>query len=187
MKKTVADKSEILETTTTRKRATTKKTTSSVKAESHKATSKSSSRSSVKKTSTTAKSSKTKTPLKNPFEFSLNTAESLLEISANDDVYEIYASNDEYVLFLGKNSSYFSSAQDNLSLKSKSSEITISKVNNLYYVSTNLDVDISDNVPITNFGKSKDLISFSTADCFKVSAKANKLSKTGEVYNKNKI
>jgi len=52
--------------------------------------------------------------LKNPFEFSLNTAESLLEISANDDVYEIYASNDEYVLFLGKNSSYFSSAQDNL-------------------------------------------------------------------------
>ena len=187
MKKTVADKSEVLETTTTKKRATTKKTTSSVKAESHKATSKSSSRSSVKKTSTTAKSSKTKTPLKNPFEFSLNTAESLLEISANDDVYEIYASNDEYVLFLGKNSSYFSSAQDNLSLKSKSSEITISKVNNLYYVSTNLDVDISDNVPITNFGKSKDLISFSTADCFKVSAKANKLSITGEVYNKNKF
>lgn len=181
MKKTVADKSEILETTTTRKRATTKKTTSA-KTETQKTSSRISS--STRKTSA-GKSSKA--PLKNPFEFSLNTAESLLEISANDDVYEIYASNDEYVLFLGKNSSYFSSAQDNLSLKSKSSEITISKVNNLYYVSTNLDVDISDNVPITNFGKSKDIISFSIADCFKVSAKANKLSITGEVYNKNKF
>lgn len=181
MKKTVADKSEILETTTTGKRATTKKTTSA-KTETKKTSSRVSS--STRKTPA-GKSSKT--PLKNPFEFSLNTAESLLEISANDDVYEIYASNDEYVLFLGKNSSYFSSAQDNLSLKSKSSEITISKVNNLYYVSTNLDVDISDNVPITNFGKSKDIISFSIADCFKVSAKANKLSITGEVYNKNKF
>lgn len=181
MKKTVADKSEILETITTRKRATTKKTPSA-KTETKKTSSRASS--STRKTSA-GKSSKT--PLKNPFEFSLNTAESLLEISANDDVYEIYASNDEYVLFLGKNSSYFSSAQDNLSLKSKSSEITISKVNNLYYVSTNLDVDISDNVPITNFGKSKDIISFSIADCFKVSAKANKLSITGEVYNKNKF
>ena len=122
-----------------------------------------------------------------PFTFSLNTALSLLEISANDDIYEIYASNDEYVLFLGKNSSYFSSAQDNLSLKSKSSEITISKVDDIYRVSTNLDVDISDNVAITNFGKSGNIINFCTADCFKLAAQSNKLSITGEVYNKNKF
>ena len=155
-------------TTEVKKSATTRKRTTSTRA-----TDKSSTLSSAKE--------------KCPFTFSLNTALSLLEISANDDIYEIYASNDEYVLFLGKNSSYFSSAQNNLSLKSKSSEITISKVDDIYRVSTNLDVDISDNVAITNFGKSGNIINFCTADCFKLSAKSNKLSITGEVYNKNKF
>lgn len=173
MKKLVADEiEEIKKTSTTRKRTTTarRKTTAT----------KSSS-----KTSSTSKTSKT--DIKSPFVFTLNTALSLLEIEANDDVYEIYASNDEYILFLGKNSSYFSSAQDNLSLKSKNSEITISKIGDLYRVSTNLDVEISDNVAFTNFGKNKNQISFSIADSFKISAASNKLSITNEVYNKNKF
>ncbi len=139
-------------------------------------------------TKTTSKTSDTKSiSEKSPFTFSLNTAQSLLEISANDDIYEVYATNDEYVLFLGKNSSYFSSAQDNLCFKSKSCEITISKVDNVFKVSTNLDVEISDNVAISSFGKSRDIISFATADCFKISAQADKLSITAEVYNKNKF
>jgi len=124
---------------------------------------------------------------KSPFTFSLNTSQSLLEISANDDIYEIYVGSDEYVLFLGKDSSYFSSAQDNLYLRSKSSIISIYKVEGVFNVSTNLDVDISDNVAFSNFGKNGDLISFKTADCFKISGIANKLSITAEVYNKNKF
>ncbi len=174
MKKMVADEiEEIKKTTTTRKKTTSTKA---------KAVSKtSSSKSASSKTSCENKA------VKNPFEFVLNTAQSLLEISANDDVYEIYAGSDEYVLFLGKNSSYFSSAQNNLALKSQNSEITISKIDNVYRVSTNLDVDISDNVSFTNFGKSGDLISFSIADAFKISAQANKLSITSEVFNKNKF
>lgn len=124
---------------------------------------------------------------KNPFVFSLNTEQSLLEISATEDIYEIYSNKEEYVLFLGKNSSYFSSAQDNLFLESKNSNISISKVDNVYKISTNLDVEISDNVSIANFGKNGDLITFSTADSFKVSAKAKKLYITNEVYNKNKF
>lgn len=174
MKKLVADEiEEVKKTTTTRRRSTT----TASKTTSKKATSKAAS----------SKKSSAEKAVKNPFEFVLNTAQSLLEISANDDVYEIYANNDEYVLFLGKNSSYFSSAQDNLALKSKNSEITISKIDDVYRVSTNLDVDISDNVAFTNFGKSKDLISFSIADAFKISAKSNKLSITSEVFNKNKF
>lgn len=138
MKKLVAEEiEEIKKTTTTRKRTTSTKATTTAKRTSS-------------KTSSSKTSSADKTP-KNQFEFSLNTSESLLEISANDDVYEIYASNDEYVLFLGKNSSYFSSAQDNLVLTSKSSKITIYKENDIYRVSTNLDVEISDNVIFTNF------------------------------------
>lgn len=174
MKKLVADEiEEIKKTTTTRRRTATAKANTSGR--------KSSSKVASTKTSSNEKVAK------NPFEFVLNTAQSLLEISANDDVYEIYANNNEYVLFLGKNSSYFSSAQDNLSLKSKKSEITISKIDDVYRISTNLDVDISDNVAFTNFGKSKDLISFSIADAFKISAKSNKLSITSEVFNKNKF
>lgn len=183
MKKLVADETENIKKTTssTRKRSTTStaKSTTTRRSSSRAATSKAS--------SAEKKTTRTKTQLKNPFEFSLNTAESLLEISANDDIYEIYASADEYVLFLGQNSSYFSSAQDNLRLTCKNSEINISKVNGVYYISTNLDVDISDNVSITNFGKSKDLISFSTADFFKISAAGTKLSIIAEVYNKNKF
>lgn len=167
MKKLVADEIEEIKKTTTRK-STASRTTS-------------------KKSTSKATSSKTSSAEKNPFEFVLNTAQSLLEISANDDVYEIYASNDEYVLFLGKNSAYFSSAQDNLILKSKNSNITIYKVDNVYRISTDLDVDISDNVAFTNFGKSKDLISFSIADAFKISSKSNKLLITSEVFNKNKF
>ena len=174
MKKLVADEiQEIKKTTTTRRRSTTAKEKTTM--------SKSTSKATLSKTSSTEKTNK------NPFEFVLNTAQSLLEISANDDVYEIYANNDEYVLFLGKNSSYFSSAQDNLSLKSQKSKITISKIDGVYRISTNLDVDISDNVAFTNFGKSKNLISFSIADAFKISAKSNKLSITSEVFNKNKF
>lgn len=183
MKKLVADETENIKKTTTSTRK--KSTTSTAKATT---TKRSSSRVATSKTSSVEKkTTRTKAPVKNPFEFSLNTAESLLEISANDDIYEIYASSDEYVLFLGKNSSYFSSAQDNLRLTFKTSEINISKVNGIYYISTNLDVDISDNVSITNFGKSKDLISFSTADFFKISAEGTKLSIIAEVYNKNKF
>ena len=150
----------------------------------------------TKKTSSQRSSSKatkhptteaSNTSAKNPFVFTLNTAKSLLEISANDDTYEIYASDEEYVFFLGKNSSYFSSAQDNLFLKSKSSDISISKVDGVYKISTNLDVDISDDVSITSFCKTKDHISFSTADGFKVTSKDAKLSITNEVYNKNKF
>ena len=147
-------------------------------------------RASTRSATKTTKSASTTTKRaqeKSPFTFSLNTAQSLLEISANDDIYEIYVTSDEYVLFLGKNSSYFSSAQDNLCLKSKSSEITISKIDGVYKVATNLDVDISDNVPITNFGKSKDSITFSTADCFKISAQSDRLSITAEAYNKNRF
>lgn len=174
MKKMVADEiEEIKKTTTTRRRTTATNTKAPTK--------KSTSKSATSRASSVDKSSK------NPFVFTLNTAQSLLEISANDDIYEIYAGNEEYVLFLGKNSSYFSSAQDNLSLKSKNSEITIFKIDGIYRVSTNLDVEISDNVAFTNFGKSKDLISFSIADAFKISAKSNKLSITSEVYNKNKF
>lgn len=169
MKKMVADEiEEIKKTTTTRRRTTASKSKTSTK-------------------KTTSKTSGIDKATKNPFEFALNTAQSLLEISANDDVYEIYATNDEYVLFLGENSSYFSSAQDNLVLTSKSSEINIYKVNDVYRISTNLDVEISDNVAFTNFGKSKDLISFSIADSFKISAKSNQLSITSEVFNKNKF
>lgn len=173
MKKLATDEiEEIKKTATTRKRtsSTTRRKTSTTKT-----------------SSTTEKKTKTKAATKNPFEFSLNTALSLLEISANDDVYEIYANYDEYVLFLGKNSSYFSSAQDNLSLTSKSSEITISKIDDVYRISTNLDVEISDNVAFTNFGKSKDKISFSIADSFKVSAASNKILITSEAFNKNKF
>ena len=174
MKKLVADEiEEIKKTTSTRRRSTSSKSRTTAK-------------NSTSKVST-SKSSNVDKATKNPFVFALNTAQSLLEISANDDIYEIYAGNDEYVLFLGKNSSYFSSAQDNLSLKSKSSEITIFKTDGVYRVSTNLDVEISDNVAFTNFGKSKDLISFSIADAFKISAKSNKLSITSEVFNKNKF
>lgn len=170
MKKMVSDEiEEIKSTTTTRKRTTASKT-----------------KTATKSTASKKASSKTKTE-KNPFVFSLNAAQSLLEICANDDIYEIYVGNDEYVLFLGKNSSYFSSAQDNLSLKSNSSEITITKIDDVYRVATNLDVEISDNVDFTNFGKSKDLITFSIADAFKISSKSNKLSITSEVYNKNKF
>ena len=183
MKKLVADETENIKKTTTSTRK--KSTTTTAKATT---TRRSSSRVATSKISSAEKKTpKTKATVKNPFEFSLNTAESLLEISANDDIYEIYASSDEYVLFLGKNSSYFSSAQDNLRLTFKTSEINISKVNGIYYISTNLDVDISDNVSITNFGKSKDLISFSTADFFKISAEGTKLSMIAEVYNKNKF
>lgn len=178
MKKLVAEKIEdVKATTTTRRRSTTRSS----------ATKKTTSKTTSAKSSTTAKTSRAKSEVKNPFVFTLNTAQSLLEISANDDVYEIYTTSDEYVLFLGKNSSYFSSAQDNLFLKSKSSDISISKIDGIYKVSTNLDIEISDNVAITNFEKNKDHISFSTADCFKVSAKSSKLSITGEVYNKNKF
>lgn len=165
-KSSTTKKSTTAKTTTTRRRTSTTKTAA-------KSDNNSSSTNSIQE--------------KSPFVFSLNTALSLLEITANDDIYEIYASNDEYVLFLGKNSSYFSSAQDNLCLKSKSSEINISKVDEVYRVSTNLDVDISDNVAITNFGKSGNLISFSTADSFKISANSGKLSITAEAYNKNKF
>jgi len=174
-------------TKTTSKSTTAKKTVA--KATSDKETEKvTTTRRRRTSTAKSTKSASTKSvEEKNPFTFSLNTAESLLEITANDDIYEVYATNDEYVLFLGKNSSYFSSAQDNLSLKTKSSQITISKVDDVYKVSTNLDVDISDNVAITNFGKSKDSISFSTADSFKISGASNKLSITAEVYNKNKF
>lgn len=182
MKKLVADEIESTSTKTSTTR--TRSSSSTTKATSSRRTS---SRVSASKSSSEKKTTKAKAPAKNPFEFSLNTAESLLEISANDDVYEIYASADEYVLFLGKNSSYFSSAQDNLRLTFKSSEINIAKVNGIYYLSTNLDVDISDNVAITNFGKSKDLISFSTSDFFKISAVGTKLSIIAEVYNKNKF
>lgn len=172
MKKLVEDEIEKIKSssssTTTRKRTTaTKKTTSKKSVGSHAETSNAS--------------------IKNPFVFTLNTAQSLLEISANDDIYEIYACDNEYVLFLGKNSSYFSSAQDNLSLKSKSSDILISKVDGVYKISTNLDVEISDDVAITNFGKTRDSISFSTADNFKLSCHSDKLSITNEVYNKNKF
>ena len=169
MKKSLVD--EATKTATTRKRTTTRRTSAS------------------KSTTSKASTAKTKssTPVKNPFTFELNTALSLLEISANDDIYEIYAGSNEYVLFLGKNSSYFSSAQDNLYLKSKSSDISISKEDGIFKISTNLDVEISDNVAFTNFGKTKDHISFCTADCFKVSAKANKLSIKDEIYNKNKF
>ena len=179
MKKLVADEIEnITKTTTgTRKRTTATKKASTTRKSSSKAV----------KDSDAVKTTKTKAPVKNPFEFSLNTAESLLEITAKDDVYEIYASSDEYVLFLGKNSSYFSSAQENLRLTCKNSEINISKVNDVYYISTNLDVDISDEVAITNFGKNKDLITFSTADHFKISANGNKLSIVAETFNKNKF
>ena len=182
MKKLVADEIESTSTKTSTTR--TRSSSNTTKATSSRRTS---SRVSASKSSSEKKTTKAKAPAKNPFEFSLNTAESLLEISANDDVYEIYASADEYVLFLGKNSSYFSSAQDNLRLTFKSSEINIAKVNGIYYLSTNLDVDISDNVAITNFGKSKDLISFSTSDFFKISAVGTKLSIIAEVYNKNKF
>lgn len=180
MKKIVTDEMENVVSTPDRKSSNVSKTTTE-----------------TKKSTTRRKSSSTRTSNKSgslsdskekcPFTFSLNTALSLLEISATDDTYEIYASNNEYVLFLGKNSSYFSSAQDSLSLKNKSSEITISKVDDIYRVSTNLDVDISDNVAITNFGKSGNIINFCTADCFKLAAKSNKLQITGEVYNKNKF
>jgi len=185
MKKTVTEELEevVLDDKTSSK-------SSAVKTKTKSKTDKASTRSTTsrkKAYSTPAVSSSNDVQEKNPFTFSLNTAESLLEISANDDIYEVYVTHDEYVLFLGKNSSYFSSAQDNLSFKSKSSEITISKVDSIYKVSTNLDVEISDNVSITNFGKSKDLISFSTADCFKISAKSNKLSITAEIYNKNRF
>ena len=37
------------------------------------------------------------------------------------------------------------------------------------------------------FGKNKDIISFSIADAFKISAKSNQLSITSEVFNKNKF
>ena len=174
MKKSVAEeaiKSKATTTSTRKRRTTTTKRASAAKATASK----------------TPASEKDKTAVKNPFVFTLNTVKSLLEISANDDIYEIYAGADEYVLFLGKNSSYFSSAQDNLFLKSKSSDISISKENGVYRISTNLDVEISDNVAFTNFGKVGDHISFSTADCFKVSAESNKLSITNEVYNKNKF
>jgi hypothetical protein len=176
MKKSVADEVEKIKTSTssTRKRTTSTRRTTTT-------------RTATSKSSAMEKTSKTKAAEKNPFVFTLNTALSLLEICANDDVYEIYVGNDEYVLFLGKNSSYFSSAQDNLFLKNKSSDISISKEDGIYRISTNLDVEISDNVAFTNFGKTKDHISFSTADCFKVSAKLNKLSITSEVYNKNKF
>ena len=202
MKKIVTEEPEKVVATKTRKSTSTKSTTSKTTAKkaSTKATTEKETaikeiaktttrrRRTTSTTSTTSKSTASKSVEKeNPFTFSLNTAESLLEICANDDIYEIYVTADEYVLFLGKNSSYFSSAQDNLSLKSKSSTITISKVDDVYRVSTNLDVDISDNVAITNFGKSRDNISFSTADLFKISAESDKLSITAEVYNKNKF
>ena len=200
MKKIVTEEPEkVVETAKTRKSTSATKSTAS-KSTAKKATKASTAKDEAIKeiaktttrrrrtTSTTSKSTTSKSVEKeNPFTFSLNTAESLLEICANEDIYEIYVTADEYVLFLGKNSSYFSSAQDNLSLKSKSSTITISKVDDVYRVSTNLDVDISDNVAITNFGKSRDNISFSTADLFKISAESDKLSITAEVYNKNKF
>ena len=185
MKKTVtSEQEEVVTATKTRKRTSTTKSTEKT-ASTAKATT---TRKRTTTTKTAAKSSSTKSVKeKNPFVFSLNTALSLLEISANDDIYEIYATNDEYVLFLGKNSSYFSSAQDNLRLTSNSSEINIGKEDGVFKVATNLDVEISDNVAFSNFGKSKDLISFSTADSFKISAKSNKLSITNEIYNKNKF
>lgn len=188
MKKIVTEQEAVVSTTKTRKSSVdnkTSKTASRVAA----------AKESVAKTTTRRRrttTSKTSSKLasnedKNPFTFSLDTAKSLLEMTANDDVYEVYVTDDEYVLFLGKNSSYFSSAQNNLCLKSKSAKIEISKVDGIYKVSTNLDVEISDDVAITNFGKSRDLISFSTADCFKISSDSNILSITAEVYNKNKF
>ena len=189
MKKIVTEQEAVVSTTKTRKSSVNTKTskTASRVAAAKESTAKTTTR--RRRTTTTSKASSKSTSVeeKNPFTFSLNTAESLLEMTANDDVYEVYVTDDEYVLFLGKNSSYFSSAQNNLCLKSKSAEIAIQKIDGIYKVATNLDVEISDDVAITNFGKSRDLISFSTADCFKISSDSNILSITAEVYNKNKF
>lgn len=190
MKKTVTDPEEVVSTTKTKKSSSASKaskTASRIEVAKESATKTTTRRKRTTTSKTSTKSSIAKSENKTPFTFSLNTAKSLLEITANDDVYEVYVTDDEYVLFLGKNSSYFSSAQDNLCLKSNSAKITISKTDGIYDVSTNLDVEISDNVAITNFGKSRDIISFSTADCFKISSDSNVLSITAEVYNKNKF
>lgn len=188
MKKIVTEQEEVLSTKTPKSSVASKasKTTSRV-ASTKESEAKTTTRRRRTTTTRTSAASNSAQPEKNPFTFSLDTAHSLLEMTANDDIYEVYVTDDEYVLFLGKNSSYFSSAQDNLCLKSKSAEIAISKVDGIFRVSTNLDVEISDDVAITNFGKSRDIISFSTADCFKISSTSSFLSITAEVYNKNKF
>ena len=92
MKKIVADEIEnaVKATTSEKKRASAAKNSTTT-------TRRRSTKTALAKSSGEEKRSK---EVKNPFVFSLNTAESLLEITAKDDVYEIYASSDEYVLFL---------------------------------------------------------------------------------------
>ena len=141
----------------------------------------------VKATATKAtKRSKTK-KAENIFNLTLNNDENLLEISLNENTYDIYVSNSQYHLFLGKDASSFSSTQQNLKLVNKSINLTILKNDNVFTISTNSNIDFADNIKFSNFSKNGDIISFNINNPFRIYSESDKVSLTNETYSNNNI
>lgn len=141
----------------------------------------------VKTTSTKSTKRSRAKKAENIFNLTLNNDENLLEITLNENTYDIYVSNNEYHLFLGKDASSFSSTQQNLRLVNKSISLTILKNDNTFTISTNCNIDFSDNIKLSNFSKSGDIISFNINNPFRIYSESDKVSLTNETYSNNNI
>lgn len=165
------------ETTTKKASGTTKKTTTK-KASTTKDVSLESSSSATKKNTT--KSSTTKSASKiisdhSKYACTLNLEKDMLELSTKEANFDVYVEPNEYIICLGTSDSYFSGTQKDLSIKLKKDDITIIQEDNLFKVSTSLDMEIADNVKIHNFERNKDILTFSTENKLKISSKDGKL------------
>lgn len=105
----------------------------------------------------------------------LNLDKNMLELSTKESTFDVYVEPNEYIICLGNSDSYFSGSQKDLNIKFKKHDITIIQEDNLFKVSTTLDMEISENVKINNFEKNKDLLTFSTENTLKISSKEGKL------------
>ena len=140
------------------------------------------------RTTKTSKVAKSTTPkINNIFNLTLNNDDNILEISLNENTYDIYVSNKEYNIFLGEDASSFSSTQQNLKLINGNNSLTIYKNADSYAVWTNSDIDFSNNVKFSNFSKSKDIISFNVANSFRIYSKDNKVYLTNELYSDHHV
>ncbi len=105
----------------------------------------------------------------------LNLDKDILELSTKESTFDVYVEPNEYIICLGVSDSYFSGAQKNLNISFKKHDITIIQEDNLFKVSTTLDMEIADNVKINTFKKSDDFLTFSTENTLKISSKDGKL------------
>lgn len=139
------------------------------------------------KTTRTKKSSNTKSAPKiisdgSKYVCTLNLDKDMLELSTKESTFDVYVEPNEYIICLGSSDSYFSGTQKDLNIKFKKHDITVIQEDNLFKVSTTLDMEISENVKINSFEKNKDLLTFSTENTLKISSKEGRLFITNKEF-----